>query len=257
MTTPQIRSSLIPGHKMELCIFSAHLMFSVEDDPSQHLQRLQSKILNALHVSNPRGICSRRCPAASATTPGVMGEILSEKLKCSTNGCITAALLLLSRLFVRSARVPTQRPTTYVSLFSHGAAAAAATATHSAKEAKTLLLRVSAPEELLWLSLFLRDPRCVRFLHKYFIGRRAEIKASLSCRAVMIPRREHLNTPPPPLFSLGFLQCKHQPLQRCWDLPISRCRFHQNCFFFSSVCACFIFLSENLGCFECLRRLCG
>lgn len=135
------------------------------------------------------------------------------------NGCITAALPLVSCLFVRSARAPPSAPQRMFSF----CPMALLPPPHTWRESQNASPQgpgAGGASPALIVFAGSTQPRCVRFLHKYFMGRRAEIKASLSCRAVMIPRREHLNTPPPPLFSLGFLQCKHQALQRWIDLLI-------------------------------------
>lgn len=136
------------------------------------------------------------------------------------NGCITAAVPLVSSLFVCSARVPPNAPQ---HMFSFCPTALLPPHTQrKSQNASPRGLGAGGASPALIVFEGSSQPRCVHFLHKYFMGRREEIKASLSCRAVMIPRREHLNTPPPPLFSLGFLQCKHQALQRWRDLLISR-----------------------------------
>lgn len=134
--------------KTELRIFSVHLMFSVFDEPSQHLQRLKSKCFL---------LCMAPIPdrsAVAAVLLRVMGEILSEKLKCSTT--VASLLLCLWSPPCSCARL-VYHPTPHNICFPF---VPRRCCRHTLGEkAKTLLLRVSAPEELLRLSLFLRDPR--------------------------------------------------------------------------------------------------
>lgn len=109
-------------------------------------------MLSALHGSNP-------CPVAAVLLrvrrPGrVMGEILSEMLKCSTT--VASLLLCLWSPPCSCARL-VYHPTPHNICFPF---VPRRCCRHTLGEkAKTLLLGVSAPEELLRLSLFLRDPR--------------------------------------------------------------------------------------------------
>lgn len=112
--------SLSPGliNNTELRIFSAILMFSVGDEPSQHLHRLKSKssLRGSACLQSPADLQSL-LPCCECDNAGSDGRNSFRKAEMQHNGCITAAPPLVSRSFARSARAPPNAPRRMFSFF--------------------------------------------------------------------------------------------------------------------------------------------